>query len=90
MKSNQELQVILICWSEELRSRSGVAQAGMQEAARGIQEAASIFPPPLFTTDFRRLHRLTQPPIVHSLCQDSCSHVTEKRMEAWPGEGSGW
>lgn len=41
-KSNQELRVVLICWSEELRSRSGVAQAGMQEAA------ASISPPPLF------------------------------------------
>lgn len=47
-KSNQELRVVLICWSEELRSRSGVAQAGMQEAARGIQEAAFIFLPLLF------------------------------------------
>lgn len=34
-KSNQELRVVLICWSEELRSRSGVAQAGDAGSCEG-------------------------------------------------------
>lgn len=65
----------------------------MQEAARGIQEAASLHlsTTTLLTTDFRRLHRLTQPLIVNRQpLRRLMLPCHRKIMEVWPGEGSGW